>query len=101
MLTVVGLLVYRLIQRQVRLSLRTHAQQLPGHKGLTAIPTAAVGLALFAHVALVRLWIDAQEVVQLSGVQRHHRLVCDALGLDSSWDTVPLPKNSGKGIQTP
>jgi transposase len=101
MLTVVGLLVYSIIQRQVRLYLRTHAQQIPGNKGLTAIPTAAVVLALFAQVALVRLWIDAQEVVQLSGVQRHHRLVCDALGLDSSWYTVPLPKNSGKGIQTP
>src|SRR5262244_4136 len=101
MLTVLGLLVYSVIQRQVRLYLRTHGQQLPGNKGLTAIPTAAVVLALFAHVALVRLWIDAQEVVLLSGVQLHHRLVCEALGLDSSWYTVPLPKNRGKGIQTP
>jgi len=101
MLTVLGLLVYSVIQRQVRLYLHTHGQQLPGNKGLTAIPTAAVVLALFAQVALVRLWIDEQEVVQLSGVQLHHRLVCDALGLDSSWYTVPLPKNSGKGIQTP
>jgi hypothetical protein len=41
-LTVRGWLVYRVIQRQVRLSLRTHDQQLPGHKGLTATPTAAV-----------------------------------------------------------
>jgi transposase len=40
MLTVVGLLVYSIIQRQVRLSLRTHEQQLPGNKGMTAIPTA-------------------------------------------------------------
>ena len=32
MLTVVGLLVYSVIQRQVRLYLRTHAQQLPGTK---------------------------------------------------------------------
>ncbi len=101
MLTVLGLLVSSVIQRQGRLSLRTHRQQLPGHTGLTAIPTAAVVWALFAQVALVRLWIDEQEVGQLSGVQFQHRLVCDALGLDSSWDTVPLPKNSGKGIQTP
>jgi len=101
MLPVVGLLVYSLLQRQVRLYLRTHAQQLPGNKGLTALPTAAVGLALVAQVALVRVWRDAQEIVQLSGGQRHHRLVCDALGLDSSWYTVPLPKMSGKGIQTP
>jgi transposase len=54
MLTVLGLLVYSVIQRQVRLSLRPHAQQLPGHKGLTATPTAAVVLALFTQVARVQ-----------------------------------------------
>jgi transposase len=36
MLTVVGLLVYSIIQRQGRLSLHTHDQQLPGNKGLRA-----------------------------------------------------------------
>ena len=101
MLTVLGLLVYSVIQRQVRLYLRTHDRQLPGHKGLTSIPTAAVGLALFAQVALVQLWIDAQEVVQLSGVQPHHLLVCDALGLDSSWYAVPSAQKNGRDIQTP
>ena len=74
MLTVVGLLVYSIIQRQVRLYLRTHDQQLPGNKGLTATPTAAVVLALFTQVALVHLWIDEQEVTQLSGIQPHHLL---------------------------
>jgi hypothetical protein len=54
MLTVRGLLVYRVLQRQVRLYLRRHDQQLPGHKGLTATPTAAVVLALFTPVALVQ-----------------------------------------------
>ena len=54
MLTVLGLLVYSVIQRQVRLSLRTHDRQLPGNKGLTSIPTAAVVVALFAQVALVQ-----------------------------------------------
>ena len=101
MLTLVGLLVYSVIQRQVRLYLRTHAQQIPGNKGLTAAPTAAVVLALFAQVALVRLWIDEQEVAQLSGVQPHHRLVCDALGLDASWYAVPLVEKSGRDIQAP
>jgi hypothetical protein len=33
-----GLLVYRLIQRQVRLYLRMHAQPLPGNQGMTATP---------------------------------------------------------------
>lgn len=54
LLTVLGLLVSSVIQRQVRLSLRTHTQQLPGNQGMTATPTAAVVLALFAHVALIQ-----------------------------------------------
>jgi len=101
MLTVQGLLVYSVIQRQVRLYLRMHDQQLPGNKGLTSTPTAAVVLALFAHIALVQFCIDGQEVEQLSGVQPHHLLVCDALGLDPSWYAVPLAKKSGRDIQTP
>ena len=101
MLTVLGLLVSSVIQRQVRLYLRTHDQQIPGNKGLTAAPTTAVVVALFAQVALVQLWIDAQEVAQLAGVQPPHRLVCDALGLDSSWYAVPLAQKNGRDIQTP
>ena len=101
MLTVLGLLVYSVIQRQARLYLRTHDQQLPGNKGLTATPTAAVVLALFAQIALVRLWIDGQEVTQLPGVQAYHLLVCDALGLDSSWYAVPSAPKNGRDIQTP
>jgi hypothetical protein len=101
MLTVLGLLVYSVIQRQVRLYLRTHDQQLPGNKGLTATPTAAVVLALFAPVALVQLWIDEQEVVQIAGVQPYHLLVRNALGLDSSWyEAISIQKN-GRDIQTP
>jgi transposase len=101
MLTVLGLLVYSVIQRQVRLYLRMHNQQLPGNKGLTATPTAAVVLALFTQVALVQLWIDEQEVAQISGVQPHHLLICDALGLDSSWYAVPSAPKNGRDIQTP
>jgi transposase len=101
MLTVLGLLVYSVIQRQVRLSLRTHDQQLPGNKGLTATPTAAVVLALFAQVALVQLWIDEQEVVQIFGLQPYHLLVRDALGLDSSWYEASSVQKNGRDIQTP
>jgi transposase len=101
MLTVLGLLVYSVIQRQVRLYLRTRDQQLPGNKGLTATPTAAVVLALFAQVVLVQLWTDEQEVVQLSGVQPYHLLVRDALGLDSSWYEAASVQKNGGDIQTP
>ena len=101
MLTVLGLLVYSVIQRQVRLYLRTHDRQIPGNKGLTAIPTAAVVLALFAQVALVQFRIDEQEVAQISGVQPHHRLVCYALGLDASWYAGPLAQKTNRDVQTP
>jgi hypothetical protein len=101
MLTVLGWLVCRVSQRQVRLDLRPDDQPLPGNKGLTATPTAAVVLAVFPPVALVQLWIDEQEVAQLSGVQPSHLLVCDALGLDSSWYAMPSAQKHGRDIQTP
>ena len=101
MLTVVGLLVYSVIQRQVRLYLRRHDQQLPGNKGMTAPPTAAVVLTLFAYVALVQLWIDEHMVVQIAGIQPHHLLVCDALGLDASWYAVPSAHKIDQFSQSP
>jgi len=101
MLTVIGLLVSSIIQRQVRLYLGSQAQQVPGNKGVTAIPTAAVVLALFAQVALVQFWIGEDEVVQMDGVQPHHLLICDALGLDHAWYEVPSAQKTGKDIQTP
>jgi transposase len=100
-LTVAGLLVYSIIQRQVRLDLRTHDQQLPGNKGTTATPTAAVVLALFAQVALVQFWIGKHEVVQVYGVQPHHLLICDALGLDHTWYEAPSAHKNGRFSQTP
>ena len=60
MLTVVGLLVYAVIQRQVRFYLRDHHQQIPGNKGPTA-GTAAVVFALFASVMLVQLVVEADK----------------------------------------
>ena len=46
MLTVLGLLVYNVIQRQVRLYLLTHDEQLPGNKGLTGHPNSGGGVGL-------------------------------------------------------
>jgi transposase len=101
MLTVLGLLVYSIIQRQVRLYLRTHDQQLPGNKGMTVTPTAAVVLALFAQVALLQVGIGDQRVEQIYGVQPYHLLLCDALGLNYSWYEVPSAQKNNRGIQTP
>jgi len=101
MLTVVGLLVYSIIQRQGRLSLLPHDHQVPGNKGATGAPTAAVVLALFAQVALVQLWTGDHEVTQVYGLQPHHLLICDALGLDLSWYETLSARKNGKDIQTP
>ena len=101
MLTVIGLLVSSIIQRQVRLYLHTQSQQVPGNKGTTAIPTAAVVLSLCAQVALVQVWIDEQVLAQVYGVQAYHRLLCNALGLDSSWYEVLSAYKNGRCSQTP
>jgi transposase len=85
LLTVVGLLVYGLIQRQVRQDLQQHHHAIPGKKGDTAMPTAAVVLASFARVSLVHLKLDGTEARQVYGWQEHHRLVCKALGGDDAW----------------
>src|SRR4029434_1297629 len=69
MLTVARVLVYALIQRQIRLYLHAQHQQLPGNKGLTTTPTAAVILALFTPVMLVRLMMDNTVVHHIYGVQ--------------------------------
>lgn len=85
MLTVVGLLVYAVIQRQVRLYLRVHDQRVPGNKGPTATPTAAVVFALFAPVMLVPFVVDNTTSLQGHGVQGHHLLICEAVGIDPAW----------------
>jgi hypothetical protein len=101
MLTVVGLLVSSIIQRQVRLYLQTHNQQLPGNKGLTALPTAVVMFALFAHVVLIHLEAAEQQSTQIYGVQPHHLLICDALGLDHAWYEVPSAHKIDQFNQSP
>ena len=85
MLTVVGLLVYAVIQRQVRLYLRDHERHIPGNKGPTATPTAAVVLALFRPVMLVHFAVDNAPILEVHGIQEDHRIVCEAVGIDHAW----------------
>jgi transposase len=95
MLTVVGLLVYAVIQRQVRLYLRDHDRQFPGNKGPTATPTSAVVFTLFAPVMLVQFAVDKQLSLQMHGVQHSHRIICEAVGIDPGWYQIaPTGQNS-------
>jgi transposase len=101
MLTVVGLLVYAVIQRQVRRYLRDHTQHVPGNKGPTAAPTAAVVFTLFAPVMRVQFVMDEQISSQVHGLQPHHLLICDAVGLDSTWYGVPAVQQNSLSPTTP
>ena len=102
MLTVVGLLVYGLIQRQVRQYLQQHGQCISGNKGATAMPTAAVVLASFAQVTLVHLELDGTEIRQVHGWQELHQLICKALGVDAAWFEVSAhQKNSPTNLEPP
>lgn len=81
MLTVVGLLVYGLIQRQVRQYLQEHEETIPGNKGETDNPTATVVFESFATLSRVELNVDGVSVDQFHGWQAYHERVFQALGL--------------------
>jgi hypothetical protein len=101
MLTVVGLLVYAIIQRQVRLYLREHDRQFPGNKGLTSTPTAAVVFALFTPVMLVHFAVDNTPSLQVHGVQDYHRIVCHAVGIEQAWYQGAAPGQNSPLWTTP
>jgi hypothetical protein len=101
MLTVVGLLVYSLIQRQVRQYLQ-HQQAIPGNKGDTAMPTAAVVFASYASVTQVCLDPDGVDMCQIHGWQAHHGFICQALGLDEFlYEASAKQKNNRASPRAP
>lgn len=67
LLTVVGLLVYGLIQRQVRQYLAQHEVSIPGNKGPPDVPTATVIFESFATVTRVELTLEDVTVSQIQG----------------------------------
>jgi hypothetical protein len=85
MLTVLGLRVYAVIQRQVRRYLRDPDRHLPGNKGPTAMPTAAVVFALLTPGMLGHFAVDTTPSFQVHGVQDSHLIVCNAVGIDQAW----------------
>jgi len=50
---------------------------------------------------LVQFWIGQREVVQIAGVQPHHLLICDALGLDHAWYEAPSAPKIDQFNQSP
>src|SRR5262245_5556091 len=95
MRTVLSLLVYAGIQRQVRLFLHKHDQHISSNKGPTATPTSAVVFTLFAPVMLVQFAVDEQLSLQVHGIQDYHRIVCEAVSIDPDWYQIAgLGQNS-------
>lgn len=88
LLTVVGLLVYGLMQRQVRQYLTEPAETIPGNKGETDHPTATVVFASLTTRIRLELIVDGVTVYQFHGWQAHHERVFQALGLPSLIDDV-------------
>lgn len=86
MLTVVGLLVYGLIQRQVRQYLQEHEATIPGNKGETDTPTATVVFESLATLIRLEVTVNGVTVYQYHGWQAHHERVFQALGLPSLID---------------
>ena len=101
MLTVMGLLVYAVIQRHVRLYLHDHAQHVPGNKGPTATPTAAVVFALFAPGMLGHFVMENVTSRQVHGVQDHHLIICEAVGIDPAWYLGVAPEQNALPRTTP
>jgi hypothetical protein len=99
MLTVVGLLVYGLIQRQVRQCLAQHEASIPGNKGPTDVPTATVIFESFATVTRVELTLEDMTVSQIQGWQAHHEHICQALELDHSIYEVPTTQENCSTIE--
>jgi transposase len=101
MLTVVGLLVYGLIQRQVRQYLTQHEASIPGNKGPPDIPTATVIFESFATVTRVELTLEDMTSCQIQGWQAHHERICQALELDHAIYESPTTQENyptvGKG----
>jgi hypothetical protein len=49
------------------------------------MPTAAVVFALLTPVMLVQFAVDTLTSLQVHGVHDHHRIVCEAVGIDPRW----------------
>ena len=47
------------------------------------------------------LWIGAHEGAQVYGIQPHHLLLWEALGLASSWYAAPAAHKNGRFSQAP
>jgi transposase len=99
MLTVVGLLVFGLIQRQVRQYLEEHEETIPGNKGATDSPTATVVFEAFATLTLVTFSLDGTTDYQIHGWQVHHESVFQALGLTPIMNHVPTTQKNKLAIR--
>jgi hypothetical protein len=74
---------------------------LPGNKGPTATPTAAVVFALFTSVMLVPWVVENTRSLQGHGVQDDHRILGEAGGLAPAWDHGVATAHNARPRTTP
>ena len=58
-------------------------------------------LSLFVQVMMVQLEVDKKVSFQVYGLQDHHLMVCDALGIDRLWYASPPTGQNRRMSATP
>lgn len=89
-----ALLVYTLVERQVRKSLAERGETLPDRPAPSQRPTARTVFQLMRNIAVVSLWWAGQAHRQVTALNAHQRHVIHLLGCERSLYTLP-PRNSG------
>jgi transposase len=89
-----ALLVYTLVERQVRKSLAERGETLPDRPAPSQRPTARTVFQLMRNIAVVSLWWAGQAHRQVTALNAHQLHVIHLLGCERSLYTLP-PRNSG------
>jgi transposase len=90
----IALLVYSLVERQVRKALVERGETLPDRPTANQRPTARTVFQLMRHIAVVTLeWIGRSHR-QVTTLTPHQLHVISLLGYAAAIDTLP-PRNSG------
>jgi transposase len=90
----IALLVYTLVERQVRKGLAARGETLPDRPAPSRHPTARTVFHLMRNLAVVTLWWTGQAHRQVTMLNAHQLHVLRLLGYEPSIYTIPR-RNSG------
>jgi hypothetical protein len=89
-----ALLVYTLVERQVRKSLVARGETLPDRTAASQRPTARTVFQLMRNIAVVSLWWAGRTYRQVTARNAHQLHVIQLQGCERSIYTLP-PRHSG------